>query len=434
MPRIAFYCQKCGSGNAPGRDACFHCGTRLWLITEPPTARYEINHATPYEEHLLERISLLEHNIARLTERFERILELLLRQSHNSYLDHTLLESLIALLNGSEVIQNGTLSAIWHMRQTLDAAERNLQLRNEQRKQAILAQHKALDATSSETLAVALQETLPQIEENALTGARQLEKLLPLSPQNSALLYLIGECFYAARKPLLALEYLSSSVKLDARHGATQLLLGLLLGDQGEKQAVFATKYLEKSLQLMGENVPARYALGRLAAAQGRWEDAVKHFKNALAIKRHNQLLYALAYAYFMLNKHKIAQRFMQQILDNDATYAPAWYWLGYWAWQTGALSEARELFRTAAEAAPHEEFYRTLLPPVKKEKQAMVAVELKPFGISRRSKKIVSGGDPRLADFLHEAALEACRPTLETPAALLETFLASQPTSKAQR
>ena len=58
------------------------------------------------EEHMLERVSVLENRLGRLTDRMERALDLLLRQAQNSYLDRALLKSLIGLLDADGIVEN----------------------------------------------------------------------------------------------------------------------------------------------------------------------------------------------------------------------------------------------------------------------------------------------------------------------------------------
>ena len=77
MPTPIFhYCQKCVAPNPLGQDFCVRCGTRLMIVVEPSAARFELSEqAISTDEHLLERISILESRVSRLTERLERTLE-----------------------------------------------------------------------------------------------------------------------------------------------------------------------------------------------------------------------------------------------------------------------------------------------------------------------------------------------------------------------
>jgi hypothetical protein len=83
------------------------------LIVLPPSMRVECSETTPHEEHLLERITILENTMTRLAERLEQGLKLLLRQSETSYANHELVKSLIAILNEGGVVDNRQLESKW---------------------------------------------------------------------------------------------------------------------------------------------------------------------------------------------------------------------------------------------------------------------------------------------------------------------------------
>src|SRR5690349_22310278 len=85
-PNISHYCQKCLAANPLGQEFCTRCGTRLMIVVEPSATRYEVAPASlSTDEHLLERISAAENRVARLAERLERSLDLLLRYAQNAY-------------------------------------------------------------------------------------------------------------------------------------------------------------------------------------------------------------------------------------------------------------------------------------------------------------------------------------------------------------
>src|SRR3989442_13557304 len=123
--KIFHYCKKCLAANPLGQDFCFRCGTRLMIVVEPASMRYdnpEVGSAA--DEHLLERISVLENRLGRLTERLERALDLLLRQAQNSYFDRSLLKSLIGVLDDDGIVENQKLERLWQERCEEDAAAR----------------------------------------------------------------------------------------------------------------------------------------------------------------------------------------------------------------------------------------------------------------------------------------------------------------------
>ncbi|HEV8590447.1 MAG TPA: zinc ribbon domain-containing protein [Pyrinomonadaceae bacterium] len=110
---ISHYCQNCRAANPLGQEFCQRCGTRLMLVVHPPSMRVECPDTTPNEEHLLERLTILENTLARLAERLEQGLKLLLRQSETAYANHALVKSLIEILNECGVVDNNRLESMW---------------------------------------------------------------------------------------------------------------------------------------------------------------------------------------------------------------------------------------------------------------------------------------------------------------------------------
>jgi hypothetical protein len=83
------------------------------LVVQPPSARVGQFETTPNEEHLLERLTILENTMARLAERLEQGLNLLLRQSETAYTNHALVKSLVEILNECGVVDNDRLESRW---------------------------------------------------------------------------------------------------------------------------------------------------------------------------------------------------------------------------------------------------------------------------------------------------------------------------------
>ena len=110
---ISHFCQNCRAANPLGQEFCERCGTRLMLVVRPPSMRVDITDTTPHEEHLLERLTILENTMARLAERLEQGLKLLLRQSETAYANHALVKSLIEILNECGVVDHGHLESKW---------------------------------------------------------------------------------------------------------------------------------------------------------------------------------------------------------------------------------------------------------------------------------------------------------------------------------
>src|ERR1700730_17194736 len=152
---IAHYCQKCLAANPLGQDFCSRCGTRLMIVVEPSSMRYEIAESgAPGDEHLLERISVLENRLARLAERLERSLDLLLRQAQNSYFDRSLLKSLIGLLTEDGVVQNEKLERLWQQRCKQDAAAQEQSNRRDELRAKIVDSYRGPERATFEQFVV----------------------------------------------------------------------------------------------------------------------------------------------------------------------------------------------------------------------------------------------------------------------------------------
>ena len=135
MPRtISHFCQKCRAANSLGQEFCQRCGTRLMIVVQPPSVRVDVPSTTPHEEHLLERMTMLENTLARLAERLEQGLKLLLRQSETTYSNHALVKSLIDILHESGVVDNEQLQSMWRSEcKKLNGGEEDSQSRRRSR-------------------------------------------------------------------------------------------------------------------------------------------------------------------------------------------------------------------------------------------------------------------------------------------------------------
>ena len=95
------------------------------IIVEPSSSRFEAGTTgLSTDEHLLERISAAENRVARLGERLERSLDLLLRYAQNAYFDRSLVRALVNLLSEDGVVQTERLEKLWSERCQRDAFER----------------------------------------------------------------------------------------------------------------------------------------------------------------------------------------------------------------------------------------------------------------------------------------------------------------------
>jgi tetratricopeptide (TPR) repeat protein len=370
------------------------------IIVEPPAMRYDSPETgTASDEHLLERVSVLENRLARLADRMERALDLLLRQAQNSYLDRSLLRSLIGLLDEDGVVENQKLERIWQQRCEHDAAVQEQSSRRDQVRAKILANYRGTDRNAFEQL---IKDGFSFIEAQNVAGLQLLRRAAEKDPQNGQLLSFVGEQCFRVNKTKLARHYLGKAIELCPRDNHVLLLLGLACGDEGETEQ--AKELLETTTRRGGSSFAAHYGLGKLFVAEQKWPKALREFKRALASKPSPEANYALACLYYQLGKDALAIRYLVKAVEMDAGYGEALHLLGLVYQRSGNLDLARPAFEKA-------EIARSLSSARFGAKNRVRTDRLRHSLIdsgSTKGKRLMTGGDLRLARALREDALKA--------------------------
>ncbi|MCU1265213.1 MAG: hypothetical protein JWM21_1531 [Acidobacteria bacterium] len=389
---IAHYCQKCLAANLLGQDFCFRCGTRLMIVVEPASMRYDnLDGAGEAEEHILERVSVLENRLGRLTDRMERALDLVLRQAQNSYLDRALLKSLIGLLDDDGVVENDKLERLWQQRCEQDALAQEQTSRRAHVQGKITGSYRGADRRSFEAL---IGEAFQLVEAQNAAAIQLLQRAAEKDPENGQLLSFIGEQFFQTGNMKLARQFLAKAIAIVPDDNHVLLLLGLACGDEGETEQ--ARELLEATTRRAGPSFAAHYGLGRLFVAEQKWEKAVREFKLALASKPSPEAHYALGCLYYQLGRDGLATRYLLKAVEMDSTYGEALHLLGLVYRRVGNAESARFAFEKAAAA-------RLSLPQNKFLKGEPTLFRT---GTGRR-KRLLTGGDLRLARALREDALK---------------------------
>jgi tetratricopeptide (TPR) repeat protein len=371
------------------------------IVVEPPSGRFETAEGTPSsDEHLLERISSLENRMARLTDKLERGLDLLLRQAQNSYFDRALVKALIGLLTEDGLVQSERLERLWNDRCQKDAAEQEESARREQLRLRILASGPGENREFEQLVT----EGFLLIEDKQLErGVRSLHRAADLIPGNPVLLSFLGEHYFKAGKTKLAHFYLAKAHAVAPKDPRLSLLLGLACADAGEAEK--AKELLNSTTRLAGSSFAAHYGLGRLFAAEENWRQALREFKRALSSKPSPEAHYVLGCLYYQLSRDSLALRHLRKAIEMDESYGEAFYLVGLIHRRAGQEELAGQAFAAAAA--------RDFNKPSRKGDGNRSATATTPlFEIPRtKARKLLTGGDRRLAKALREEALKAFAP-----------------------
>ena len=199
MKVIPHYCQNCGKPNALGEQTCQNCGTRLMIVVFPPSIRHDDGIVPSYyEDHLLERVTLLENRLTLFAERLAMTLDLVLRQTKTTQSDHLLLETLIDSLNTIGSIEKETLTLKWRKRIETEERDKKFVERLEGIFENIFT-HK--DNPSAELFTHLIMEGMKFLLENEeKQSLRVLEQATKLAPTNIPLLVLIAESLFLSER------------------------------------------------------------------------------------------------------------------------------------------------------------------------------------------------------------------------------------------
>ena len=380
-PTISHYCQKCLAANPLGQEFCGRCGTRLMIVVEPTSSRFETGSTSlSTDEHLLERISAAENRVARLAERLERSLDLLLRYAQNAYFDRSLMRALVGLLTEDGVVDTERLERMWSERCQRDTVEQEENVHRDELRLRIIAGARVSDKEAFEEL---VNEGFLLIEDKQIPqGIAKLQSAAEIAEENAALNLFIGEHFFRRGQTKQARAYLTKAHAAMPDDLRISLLLGLTCADDDEVE--LAKDLLSNATAQGGSSFAVHYGLGWVFVAEKNWRRALGEFKRALTVRPSPEAHYVLGCLYYELNRDELAVRHLRKATKMDEGYAEAFYLLAQAYERTGR----KDLARQALEKADRK------------------SVNL--FG----ARRLMAGADKRLAEALREDALAAFKVT----------------------
>jgi tetratricopeptide (TPR) repeat protein len=359
------------------------------------------------EEHLLERITMVESALMRANDQIEMLVDILQRQATSNLYDNALLNSLVEHLSQRDAIDGGELEGLWrkrlaeHHKQTSE--QRGLEHRIERMLGEFGGENFDLFARLLDTGADLI------LEGNIKRGIRYFEKALVLDPTNAALAFFIGEHFFRFNKPVLSRAYLERAIDQQANNHLAMLMLGVICGDEGDLE--LAKRHLTRALKIEKNSFTAHYGLGRILVSEGRLREAIAHLRRALALKPTPEMYYLVGRAYLEDDRTEVAVRHLRRCVELDPKFDAALYHLGLIYLKRGNSTLAQEHFRAAHEINPRESRYRVAL----RARKANGLAPLPVFGRSAVSnRKVLTSGDVRLTELVRSDLLNTHSPAYE--------------------
>ncbi|CAN5501762.1 hypothetical protein BH18ACI1_BH18ACI1_04740 [soil metagenome] len=293
------------------------------LVVFPPSTRHDEGIVPSYyEDHLLERVSLLELRLAQVTEQLAMAYEFISREAKSFQKDHALLQSFFETIQKvnpdlSDLLSKNTLEIFDEKKEKLKAENKQEQILIE-----ILASH---DNRQAELLTHLLKEGIKLLQKNEEKQAfLTLERAVLLSPKNVPLLIFIAENLFRTDKFDDARKNLEKAFEFAPQNEKVLLLLGAIFADAAETEK--ARRLLSVLVNIPEKTLCINYIWGMLATFEENWTESLAAFKQSLGNEEIPEIYYLIACACFQLQNHKSALQYLQKAIFLDVKYADAWF------------------------------------------------------------------------------------------------------------
>jgi tetratricopeptide (TPR) repeat protein len=348
-------CQKCGTINQVGDEACSKCGTRLMIITN----LYPGDGPVPiWEEHFLERISALEHQLNRLEDRLNEVLQVIQHVATESFYDHSMIETIVDVLKKNRLSGTSDMETVWQRRVSRRIKESEERERLELCKQSFLGAFRGKERGAF--VKKVEESTEFFLHHNFQKGLKSLEMAYAVDPHNAEIGLFLGKIHYGMRRFASAGKYLFQVLKENPQHFEANLLSGLLA--RRNKNYTKAKGFLHKALDCAPLSPVACLAMGDVLLAMGEEKEALHFLSKALELKPIAQLHLVLGAIFSRQGNLRAAARHIKKAIETDPRNDEAFFHLGMVFLAQNRKVKAAECFKTACRLNPRESRFKAAL------------------------------------------------------------------------
>jgi tetratricopeptide (TPR) repeat protein len=394
VEKISYYCQKCRAANESGEGNCWRCGTRLMLVVFPPSLRHEeIVTPTFYEDHLLERVSLLELRLVQVMEQLKMAYEFMQREATTLQKDHLFLQSFFETIQKVNPDFAQLLNEEFFELYNEKTSKLNKKNKKDRELKIILSEH---NNKQGELFTHLVKEGISLFQENEEKQAlRTLERASLLSPKNVPLFVFIAKKLFLADKFDTAKNYLEKAFDVEAQNLEVLLLLGSIYAD--EKDAEKARKLLSILANNPLTTTCVNLIWGMLAAFEENHAESLAAFKEALTTNDNPEIQYLVGCANFQIKKYEIGLDHLEKAVNKDKKFADAWFMQSVIYDLLGNKEKAKETMKIAFE---QREAGAQCLEFMKNDKHPILKTALPFRHFNQPDTKILTKGSLRLRKF----------------------------------
>jgi len=358
------YCQICGARNHLEAEYCRRCNHKLVVISGSYTLEdEELFDSNPEEsfsldEHLLERISILEEVVRRTADTVRQTLGTLYKLEQKILVNQTGVTTLRDLLEGKRVISREEWSELWESRMD----EQLLALEKRERFLAVREEIEALYRGDER------EEFLERLEnaEYALlafdvgAAVQELEEAHTLDPANHELSFFLAETCFNEGDGDAALGYFRRVLAVKPDHFGALVYGGVLLHERGQNDR--AEELLKRAVGLYPDDFLPAFSLGGVYAGIGRLPQAAFFLERAVELEPMPPALFLLGSCCYEMGKVTAAIRHLEEAVRLDPAFEDAHRLLGLACLDRRWHRKAQEAFRDAQRLQPNQLGYEQLV------------------------------------------------------------------------
>lgn len=358
------YCQICSVWNEEQREYCRSCHQKLLVVSGAYTLEdqeaFDQNPEEQYsfDEHLLERISILEEVVRRTADTVRHSLSSLYKLEQKILVNQTGITTLRDLLESKRVFGRGEWSELWESRMDYQLLALEKRERFTAVKDGIASLYRGKERDKFLGLLEDAEYALLAFDvQQAVT---RLEQAHQLDPANHELAYFLAETFFNDGGNEAALGYFTRVLAVKPNHFESLVYSGVLWHEDGD--AGRAEELLKRAVALYPEAFLPAFSLGAVYAAQGRLPQAVVFLERAVESDPLPQAYHLLGGCCFEMGKLTAAIRYLKEAVRLDPSFEEAYHLLGLAYLDRRWYRKALSAFRAGQELRPNKLDYPELV------------------------------------------------------------------------
>jgi len=358
------FCQACGALNREEEEYCARCHQKLLVLSgQGAGVSSDFEEPSPddsfsFDEHLLERISILEEAVKRSAETIRELMVALTKQERSIVVNQTGVSALRELLEKKRIVDSDEWNDLWQTRMDYQL----LALEKRERFVEVKSRMAALFSGKRRKLFVELLDDA----EYALFGfdvdraLKALEAAYRLDKQNYELGYFIGETYFNDGDTERALVYFKQVLAAAPDHYEGLVYTGVIHHERGDAES--AEALLQRALALNPDSFLPTFSLGAVFAARGNLTGATTLLERAVALDPVPEALFLLGSCHYEMGKLTRAARSLEETVRRDPAHEEAHHLLGLAYLDRGWNHKALDSFRRAQRLNPKKLRYEDLI------------------------------------------------------------------------